>query len=93
MRSDSSRGTPPWSPMPTVRSDDLQSPENKLRDTLPSDRRAAQLHKKRHQRETDIDGRACIAPPLDGASHPPATGLVLARGRFDQVKSSVDARA
>jgi len=37
--------------------------------------------------ETDIDRVvACIAPPLDGASHPPATGLVLARGRFDQVK-------
>src|SRR5260370_24733698 len=37
--------------------------------------------------ETDIDRVvACIAPALDGTSHLPATGLVLARGRFDQVK-------
>ena len=37
--------------------------------------------------ETDIDRVvACIAPPLDGASRLPATGLVLAGGRFDQVK-------
>ena len=37
--------------------------------------------------ETDIDRVvACIAPPLDGASHLPGTGLVLARGRFDQVR-------
>ena len=37
--------------------------------------------------ETDVDRVvACIAPPVDGTSRPPATGLVLARGRFDQVK-------
>src|SRR6202158_1812667 len=37
--------------------------------------------------ETDIDRVvACIAPAVDGTSHLPATGLVLARGRFDQVK-------
>jgi hypothetical protein len=37
--------------------------------------------------ETDIDRVvACIAPPVDATSRPPATGLVLARGRFDQVK-------
>src|ERR1700687_888808 len=37
--------------------------------------------------ETDIDRVvACVAPAVDGTSHLPATGLVLARGRFDQVK-------
>jgi hypothetical protein len=37
--------------------------------------------------ETDIDRVvACIAPAVDATSHLPATGLVLARGRFDQVK-------
>lgn len=37
--------------------------------------------------EKDIDRVvACMAPPVDGTSPPPAAGLVLARGRFDQVK-------
>ena len=37
--------------------------------------------------ETDIDRVVtCIAPPVDGNRRPPAAGLVLARGRFDQVK-------
>jgi hypothetical protein len=37
--------------------------------------------------ETDIDRVvACVAPAVDATSHLPAIGLVLARGRFDQVK-------
>jgi hypothetical protein len=37
--------------------------------------------------ETDIDRVVvCVAPPVDGTSHLPATVLVLARGRFDQVR-------
>jgi hypothetical protein len=37
--------------------------------------------------ETDVDRVvACVAPPVDGTRRLPATGLVLARGRFDQVK-------
>lgn len=37
--------------------------------------------------ETDIDRIiACIAPQLDGSSSLPGTGLVLARGRFNEVK-------
>jgi hypothetical protein len=37
--------------------------------------------------ETDIDRIvACIAPRMDGSSSLPGTGLVLARGRFNEVK-------
>ena len=37
--------------------------------------------------ETDIDRIvACLAPRLDGSSQLPGTGLVLARGRFNDVK-------
>jgi len=56
---------------------------NKLRDTLPiRPEGQRQLQNETGINvETDIDRVvACIAPPLDGASHPPATGLVLARG-------------
>jgi hypothetical protein len=62
---------------------------NKLRDALPiRPEGQRQLESETGINvETDIDRVvACIAPPLDGASHPPATGLVLARGRFDAVK-------